>query len=130
MKKIGLILVVVAMLLAVLACGGSSGYTPRAEPTSSVRNFQVVVILDKCYHGSGDVFWFEGTVKNNSKEVLKYVKVRVTAYDGKGSIVGEDAWYIDSDLLRPQATSDWDGFIRDGGKGTRCRAELDDFKIQ
>ena len=124
-------LAVILLALMLSACGPTA--TPTRSPTNTPRppsiESKLVLSEKKCWL-ERDVMEFSGVITNNSSATLEYVQIRMKAYMGY-ILVGENTWYIDSDQLRPGASSSYDGFIRLGGQEAKqCDVEVDDFRVQ
>ncbi|KKM67099.1 hypothetical protein LCGC14_1474590 [marine sediment metagenome] len=122
-------------ILLIFQIGSVLSSEQESTPTISKTAYHsraLDVKLDKCLHRT-KVIYFEGTIENHGEYAYGYVRVRL-AVEIDGKEVGTDSWFINSDILRPGASSTWNGHVRVSLDfldffGAGCSFKLESFQV-
>lgn len=77
---------------------------------------------------TGNYYYAEGTVKNNSSSTVSYVKVKCAFLDSSGNVVDTDWTYaVGSEGLAPGESKKWEMMVSYDRKIEKCRATILDF---
>ncbi len=77
---------------------------------------------------TGNYYYAEGTVKNNSSSTVSYVKVKCAFMDSAGNVIDTDWTYaVGSEGLAPGESKKWEMMVSYDRKIDKCRATILDF---
>lgn len=87
-----------------------------------------IVVDDVSVSISGDNYYITGTVTNETKKTVYFVKVRITLEDKEGNVLNTDSTYaVGDEGLRPGETSVYECYTKYIAGADSVRAQIYDF---
>jgi len=100
-----------------------------ASKSNRVSSSDLRLEVTRLYLSStGNYYYAEGTVKNNSSSTVSYVKVKCAFMDSAGNVIDTDWTYaVGSEGLAPGESKKWEMMVSYDRKIDKCRATILDF---
>ena len=98
---------------------------PQAADNVNIENFHCNLTPLSPYDGE-----FSGTVSNVGDSSLQFVQLRGRVEDANGQVIGSNFGFISSDILYPNATSQFDFYVNyPTAQGDKCFISVEDARF-
>lgn len=112
--------------------GNSSKAQEWYETIEMDMNNQVmdkIVITDNNLKSSGNYYYYDCSIKNNTNLTLSYIEIDVYVYDNKGNMI-DSTWTNWSGTLPPDGTAKLETMIEYDSRIDKYNAKVSDYSIK